>query len=197
MRTYFRYICLFGTFLGLFFLAACRDKTKRNSIYMPDMFYSRAYETFNSTLYLTEKSIRFNPTPVEGTIPLNVDLPYHLSATQAGRQAAKQQLHNPYAQLNEKEMQQAKRLYLVHCAICHGDKLDGNGPIYNDGEGPYPARPATLAGGDKDADPDGEYFHTITYGKNLMGAFGERLSVKERWMIITYIRSEQDKINNK
>jgi mono/diheme cytochrome c family protein len=34
---------------------------------------------------------------------------------------------------------EAERLYLINCGICHGTKLDGNGPLYNDGKGPYPA----------------------------------------------------------
>ena len=38
------------------------------------------------------------------------------------------------------------RLYLVNCGICHGEKLDGNGPLYKGGEGPFPLNPRTLVG---------------------------------------------------
>jgi mono/diheme cytochrome c family protein len=35
---------------------------------------------------------------------------------------------------------------------------------------------------------DGEIFNTITYGKNLMGAYGPNVTVEDRWAIIAYVR---------
>ena len=43
-------------------------------------------------------------------------------------------------------MKEAERLYLVNCGICHGPKLDGNGPLWKDGDGPYPSAPKNLVG---------------------------------------------------
>ena len=43
-------------------------------------------------------------------------------------------------------MIEAERLYLVNCGICHGPKLDGNGPLYKGGDGPFLAKPANLVG---------------------------------------------------
>ena len=39
--------------------------------------------------------------------------------------------------------------------------------------------------------PDGEIFNTITYGKNLMGAYGANVTVQDRWAIIYYVRTLQ------
>jgi hypothetical protein len=40
---------------------------------------------------------------------------------------------------------------------------------------------------------DGRYYHAIMHGKNVMGAYKDKVSFKERWMIIHYIRSLQHK----
>jgi hypothetical protein len=36
-------------------------------------------------------------------------------------------------------------------------------------------------------------FYSVTYGKNAMGAYGPQLNVKQRWMVIHYIKSQQAK----
>jgi mono/diheme cytochrome c family protein len=87
---------------------------------------------------------------------------------------------------------EASRLYLVNCGICHGDKLDGNGPLYKAGDGPFPNKPATLVGDDKyTAMTEGTMFHSITYGRNSMGGHASQLSTKQRWMIVHYIKEKQ------
>jgi mono/diheme cytochrome c family protein len=71
-------------------------------------------------------------------------------------------------------------------------KLDGNGPLYNDGKGPFPSAPKNLV-----ADPivskmpDGQMFYSITYGKNAMGSYASQISSKQRWMIIDYIKAQR------
>ena len=89
-------------------------------------------------------------------------------------------------------MTEAKRLYLVNCAICHGPKLDGNGPLYKGGDGPFPAKPATLVGDAKyEAMPEGQMYYSVTYGKNKMGSYASQLDTRQRWMVIAYIKSKQ------
>jgi mono/diheme cytochrome c family protein len=94
------------------------------------------------------------------------------------------------------ETAEAERLYLVNCGICHGAKLDGNGPLYKGGEGPYPAKPATFVGaGDAlyAAMPEGQMFYSVTYGKNLMGSYASQLNRMQRWEVIRYIKIKQGK----
>jgi mono/diheme cytochrome c family protein len=99
---------------------------------------------------------------------------------------------NPLAPLNKEDLDEAERLYLVNCGICHGQDLKGNGPLYKGGEGPYPAAPKNLVGEELRKMADGTMFHSITYGKNLMGAYASQVNVKQRWMIVHYIRSKQN-----
>ena len=64
--------------------------------------------------------------------------------------------------------------------------------MYKGGEGPYPAKPATLAGDAKyEAMPDGQMFYSVTYGKNKMGSYASQLDSRQRWMVIHYIKSKQ------
>ena len=93
-------------------------------------------------------------------------------------------------------MGEAERLYNVNCGICHGSKLDGNGPLYNGGSGPFAAAPKNLVADAVVKDmPDGQMFYSITYGKGQMGAYGPQLSTKQRWMIVDYINAKQVEAN--
>ena len=39
--------------------------------------------------------------------------------------------------------------------------------------------------------PEGKMYHTLQYGKGLMGSHASQLSQKERWLIIEYIKTLQ------
>jgi mono/diheme cytochrome c family protein len=181
---------------ALVLLAACSDvKRKPGSVYMPDMAYSRAYESYADHSNLEAKGISYNNRPVAGTISREEEMPFHIAKDQPGdttNYAASKLVPNPYDSLNTKDMEESERLYLINCAICHGDKLNGNGPLYKDGAGPYAAKPAALVGDAKyEAMPGGQMFYSIAYGKNLMGSYASQLSRKQRWMIIAYIKEKQ------
>jgi hypothetical protein len=36
--------------------------------------------------------------------------------------------------------------------------------------------------------PEGKIYHTLTYGKNLMGSHATHLNPKERWMVVSYVK---------
>ncbi len=179
-------------------LASCNGvKRKPGATYMPDMAYSRAYETYADHSNLAEQGINYTNLPVAGTVArgesISFSLPKDLPGDSTNYVAAKQ-VPNPLPPLNAAQMKEAERQYLINCGICHGPKLDGNGPLYKDGSGPYPAKPADLAAGAQYiAMPDGQMFYSITYGKNLMGPYGSQLSTDQRWAIIHYIKSKQGK----
>lgn len=178
--------------------AACSDvKRTPGSIYMPDMAYSRAYETYADHSNLTEKGVHYNNRPVEGTISREEEMPFHLTKDAQGdttNYTASKLVKTPIDSLSAKDRTEAERLYLVNCGICHGTKLDGNGPLYKDGNGPYAAKPAALVGDAKyEAMPAGQMFYSVAYGKNLMGSYASQLSRKQRWTIIAYIKEKQQK----
>jgi len=185
-------------------LISCSD-VKRNpgTVYMPDMAYSRAYETYamrDSTKFTTEEhhtddKIFYSGLPVTGTIARGEEMPFPLAKDPPGdstNYVASKQIQNPLPSLNAIDMKEAERLYLINCGICHGTKLDGNGPLYNGGQGPFPAAPKNLVTDPTTVNmPDGQMFYSITYGKNLMGSYESQVNRKERWMIVHYIKAQQ------
>lgn len=175
---------------------SCTDvKRTPGRVYMPDMSYSRAYETYAPTSNLDSAGIHYDKRPVAGTIKRGELLPFPLAQDAAGdttNYMLAKQVQNPLPRLNAVKLKEAERLYLVNCGICHGMKLDGNGPLYNGGNGPYAAAPRNLATDPVATNmPDGQMFYSITYGKGQMGPYGPQLSSTQRWMIVHYIKSKQ------
>ena len=177
-------------------IVSCSDiKRKPGKIYMPDMAYSRAYETYADHSNLAEKNINYTAMPVAGTIARGEEMPFHIAKDQPGdttQYFASRAVKNPYDSLTADETKEAVRLYDINCGICHGTKLDGNGPLWKDGNGPYPAAPKNLIGDPiVSVMPEGQMFYSVTYGKNLMGSYASQLSRKQRWMVIKYIKHKQ------
>ena len=180
------------------FLFSCNDvKRTPGHVYMPDMAYSRAYETYADHSNLAEHGINYNARPVEGTLSREEEMPFHIAKDAAGDTTnyfASRQVKSPVDSLSAKDEVEAERLYLINCGICHGATLNGNGPLYKDGTGPYPVAPKNLI-----ADPlvsvmpEGQMFYSVAYGKNLMGSYASQLSRKQRWMVIRYIKNKQAK----
>lgn len=181
------FLLIFLAYLLIF--DSCNSR-KRNPEYMPDMGPSLAYDAQNSTLDYKVKGINFNAQPVQGTICRDAPLPNGLSEDDQSKARARK-MQNPLNFENSVYHKQGKYLYGIHCAPCHGEKLDGNGILYNGGDGPFPAKPPTLLP-IVNNETDGSIFYTISFGKNMMGSFRDRLSEHERWLIVGYIR----KLNN-
>jgi len=164
--------------------------------YMPDMYYSRAYETYNYNDIggeydsLRKRGITYNAMPVPGTVARGDMMSYHITADSAGMKEA-ESIRNPLdsAALTKGAMTEAERLYLINCAICHGPALDGNGPIAVSGA--YPAAPPALKSGNAVGFSDGHLFHIITFGRGSMGSYASQLTPQQRWWVIKYIRSKQ------
>lgn len=178
---------------------SCSDVQRTpGRVYMPDMAYSRAYETYATTeemkADLLKRGIHFSNIPVPGTIKRGELLPSFLLtkdvAPDSSNYHASREVKNPLTSMDTVE---AERLYLVNCAICHGPKLDGNGPLYKGGDGPFPAAPANFISGKPEylAMPEGMMFYSATYGKNKMGSYASQLNTEQRWMVIAYIKSKQ------
>ena len=179
--------------LAVMVVISCGGDVKRTPglIYMPDMGTSRAYETYADHSNLASKSINYTSLPVAGTVAREEELPYHLKNDSTGI-AMSNSIKNPLTEWTAADSVETERLYLINCAICHGPKLDGNGPLYKGGAGPYAAKPATLVGDPViEAKGEGDYYHVQTYGKNLMGSYASQLNRKQRWMIARYIKLKQ------
>ena len=177
---------------------SCDSKREPGKIYMPDMAYSRGYETYAErdssafTMSAEERGgskIFYNAVPAAGTIKRGELMPYTLPNDSNGYKMSAS-VPNPIGEMTEAEMKESARLFNINCAICHGEKGAGNGPISTSGKIGGIAN-LTLDMYVKMA--DGTMFHSINYGKNNMGSYASQLSREQRWMIIKYIRTLQPK----
>jgi cytochrome c553 len=176
-------------------LMSCNNSHRNpGRAYMPDMTYSPAYETYAPAQERLKASgaegeAHYTGQPVAGTVAIGDELPFHLPNDSIGyRQSAA--INNPLDR-GTINMKEAERLYLVNCGICHGSKLDGNGPLYKDGNGPFSAAPKNLMGDDMKALSEGTIFHVVTFGKGQMGSYASQLTAKQRWEVIAYVKGKQ------
>lgn len=178
---------IFGAYLGAAAtMQSCSDKSEPGKIYMPDMTYSRAYEAYAPN-NLAVEGINYVQYPVEGTIRRGDLFPYTLPNDSNGYRMSAG-VKDPLPPLDSVQMNEASRLYNINCGICHGPKLDAQGPLSTGGKIPAVAN-LTLP--QYVEMPEGTMFHVVTYGKNNMGSYASQLTRKQRWMVIQYVKSVQ------
>jgi hypothetical protein len=165
--------------------------------YAPDMYYSRAYETYNYNVDpeshdLKGRGAYYNASPVPGTVARGDAFTFPLPEGDSGyARAASFVSPLPGMTITPPQMKEAERLYQINCGICHGSALDGNGPLWKGGDGPYPAAPRNLLDDYTKGLSDGQIYHAITYGKGLMGSYASQVYPEQRWWITAFIRSKQ------
>jgi mono/diheme cytochrome c family protein len=186
---------IFPALLSVMIISCGSDRHDTGRVYMPDMAYSRAYETYADHSNLEDSDIHYTNMPVPGTVSRSQSYVYHIDRDVNGdttHYASSHMVVNPVTSLSKEAYTETERLYLINCAICHGAKLDGNGPLWKDGSGPFPAKPATLAGDAKyEAMSEGTMYYSVTYGRNLMGSYASQLTPQQRWNVIYYIKHKQ------
>ena len=162
-------ILFFAIIVALVVTACKPDGNDPGYVYMPDMDYSSAYETFSSvkndkTDFTDSISAR---EIIPGTIPHgsldgNVEArsneairkssvythyyedPYASNGQYARVEGANREnsrdLINPLPYTDE-VLELGEKVYEINCMMCHGETGEGNGWIYNP-DGPYSAMPA-------------------------------------------------------
>lgn len=189
------------------------------SEYMPDMAHSIAYEANYSNYYYNNtwdgeeayRSYAGPRKPVKGTVARGY-LPskyqnledYRTSAEEThvalqekvrDMMMADASIQNEITPTSKDELEkvlaQGGHLYSINCQVCHGEELDGNGVLYNEGEGKYSAKPANLVNEEFSAATDGRFLNAILHGKGMMQSHTDKMSPMERWKVIHYIRSMQ------
>lgn len=83
-------------------------------------------------------------------------------------------------------MELGQRKYEIFCTVCHGAAGDGKGITSK-----YGILAANLQLDMYREMAGGEIWNTITYGKNTMYGYGDKLSPEERWAIVLYVRALQ------
>jgi mono/diheme cytochrome c family protein len=182
-----------GLFLmiAIAFVSCKRDSLSPGVEYMPDMYRSqalKAYVNYDNPDSMTARM------PVAGTIPYSSNpqkkydnMPYAYANTVEGYEAAGSELKNPVP-LTDVTLEEGKVLYSKYCIMCHGDAGKGDGTLIQRDK--FPPPPAYNGPQLKDLS-EGKMFHTVTYGKGLMGSHASQVSKTERWKIIHYVQKLQ------
>jgi mono/diheme cytochrome c family protein len=177
-------------FVNLFYLGGCAAKSDPRDPgieYAPQMYHSIPLEPYSQVDYYPYlPQGKHLIEPVAGTVPRGkADYIYPFPNTNEGYEEAGKKLKNPLPKTPE-NIAEGKRLYELYCIHCHGEKGDGQGSIVQAGK--FPPPPSYYGPQLKDL-PEGKMFHSITYGKNLMGSHASQLSPEERWKVIMYVQA--------
>src|SRR6185437_4637012 len=167
-------------------MSSCGSKKKPGLTYMPDMAYSRAYESYAEN-NLAKQNIDYVPYPVQGTIRRGDLFPYPLPDDSNGYKMSAG-IKDPLPTLDSNQLKEAGRLFNINCAICHGAKMDAQGPLATGGKVPAVANLTQAIYVNM---PVGTMFHSVTYGKGNMGSYASQLTRKQRWMVIQYVKQHQ------
>ncbi|HLG35133.1 MAG TPA: cytochrome c [Bacteroidia bacterium] len=173
-------------FVASLFIASCTtDPKKPGYEFMPDMYRSLAYKP-NSINTIFSDSMT-NRQPVAGTIPRGGYMPYPYPNTPEGYEAAGKELKNSLEHSPE-NLAEGKRLFEIFCIHCHGPQGMGDGSITLNGKF---APPPSYSGDALKDLPEGKMYHTLEFGKNMMGSHASQLTQTERWKIIIYVQTLQ------
>jgi len=195
---------------------------ERNIEYSPNMYHSLPLEPYSQVKDDWAQTARPQDVfanglnaqnAPDGTLPRTEGWyekeayePYHLDNDTAGYRIAAS-LESPFQKVgyefngipvdcSSETFERGKRLYEVYCQVCHGTGGQGNGNLAVKGNKPFegvvPDYTSDVGNGLKNLSA-GKMFHSITYGKGVMGSYASQLTPKQRWEVICYIQHFQRK----
>lgn len=121
---------------------------------------------------------------VEGTIArgrLELDELFH-----AGKEDGELAARFPFP-ITAEVLERGRERYDIYCAVCHDRTGYGDGIAVQRG---FP-RPASFHEDRLRAAPPGYYYDVITSGFGAMYDYADRISPRDRWSIVGYIRALQ------
>lgn len=193
MKKYIKSIAILG-FTSTMLSSCWIDKSEPNYVFMPNMYYSEAYEPYAKAerpwddRENTVEAFKDGMTalkPVAGTVPRTEGaiLPTDLPSTVEGYEVSKTITQSPLLLENkESDLKKGEALYSIYCAVCHGASGDGKGVlVQNDkmkGVPNYKDRAYITVG---------SAHWVITNGKGIMGSHASQLTSKERWQVAEYV----------
>jgi mono/diheme cytochrome c family protein len=90
---------------------------------------------------------------------------------------------NPIAP-DAQSLARGQKLYDIYCTPCHGPSGKGDGLV-----SPRFIPAPDLTSAAVQAKPDGHFSYYIGFGGAIMPAYGEALSVADRWDIVNHLRA--------
>jgi len=105
-----------------------------------------------------------------------------------GREIVSQEseLKNPLTP-NPTSLSQGKELFFINCAMCHGQTSAEPGPVGKKLKPPAPGLNHDLL---QDRSDD-HIFKAITFGFGRMPLFKDKLSPRERWDLVNFLRTRR------
>lgn len=190
-----------GLILGIVVITSCSYNrgpgTDNYDPNHPGFRYTPAYAMYISVPYEGYSQVKGEKSPYnangmnmkkppEGTVPRGKKAyEYPFADDPEGYEMAGDSLDNPLP-ATQKNIAQGKKHYRTYCQQCHGEKGKSGGPVMASGKFPEPHF-GEFSSDYIDSLPEGKMYHSITYGRNLMGSHASQVDPKERWQIIHYI----------
>lgn len=165
--------------IASFSLVSCFNENKPNFQFMPNMYEPVSYQAYGD--YEIFPNQQEAMLPVEGTISRGW-MPYDYPNTTDGLNLAKAELKNPLA-VTEKNLSEGKELYNIYCAICHGEKGDGQGVLVKREK--FLGIPSYADAGRNIT--EGGIYHVQMFGLNSMGSYASQTNELERWQIAQHV----------
>lgn len=170
-------------------LSSCgkEDPNSPGVEFFPDMYRSPSLEYYQ-THFIDGDTMMNAKQPVAGTIARGY-IPYTYPNTPEGYEAAGTSLKSPLPRAQQAQWEnEGEELYGKFCVHCHGANGDGDGKVGQK----LPGAPPAYSGALKDL-PEGKIYHSITFGKGLMGAHNSLVNDLERWKLVAYVQKLQGK----
>jgi mono/diheme cytochrome c family protein len=180
-------LLIFLAFMIVVIFFVRRDYTTRNLELLPGMVSYVAYRPQAPMPdHPREKSF---PPIVEATVARGFEpLPYKPTPEDALR--AGQELRSPLNPADSTaDLARGAYVFTNICTPCHGTNGAGDGVMAQRGFPPPPSLVAENAMKMK----DGQIFHLITYGQRNMPGFASQVMREDRWRVVKFIRSLQEK----
>ncbi len=147
-----------------------------------DMHDTPRYESYEaSAFYADGRASRVAPTGTVARGWLRED-----EALYTGRANGELVAEFPFA-LSQADLQRGRERYGIYCTPCHGVLGDGQGMVVQRG-----LRRAASYHQDRLRDEKVGYFYdVVTNGFGAMQGYAEQIPVRDRWLIVAYVRALQ------
>ncbi len=183
MKNIYKLTFLFGVSI---LVLSCHNNATPNYQYFPNMYEPVSYGTYSESNAF--KNGKEGQLPAEGSIKRGF-VPYEYPNTPEALIAVKAaNIKSPIDSMSTADMDKTKVLYETYCAICHGNKGDGQGRLVTQGKflGVPNYKDRVIN--------EGSIFHVVTYGLNNMGSHANQLSAHERWLVAAYVVDLKSKL---
>jgi mono/diheme cytochrome c family protein len=147
-----------------------------------DMHDTPRYEAFEATTFYPDgRASRQAPTGTVARGWLRDDELLH-----TGKVGGVIATEFPFA-IGPEEMARGRERFNIYCTPCHGRIGDGNGMVVQRG-----LRQAASYHQDRlREEKNGYFFDVITNGFGAMQGYAEQIPVRDRWLIVAYLRALQ------